>query len=209
MWFHLLPAYSCDAILLERYVFGKTFLSFCSIKAISIYFTACCLHSFHCFLVFTLSFDRLRMKTSACQWVAVEAWGLVNCTISVCMRVPDVAVRLYHQPGYRNLIISSFQGLECSSACRSITLSGKGLSGLYALCRNASRACGCLETFLANVVHWHCCRKYLAKKLGVCSCFLYGPCKLLSFITDTENLGRESASLLHNQSLLSPEANYK
>lgn len=24
---------------------------------------------------------------SACQWVAVEAWGLVNCTISVCMRV--------------------------------------------------------------------------------------------------------------------------
>lgn len=24
---------------------------------------------------------------SACQWVAVEAWGLVNCTISVCMCV--------------------------------------------------------------------------------------------------------------------------
>lgn len=43
------------------------------IKAISIYLTACYLCFSHCFLVFILSFDRLRMKMSACQWVAVEA----------------------------------------------------------------------------------------------------------------------------------------
>lgn len=45
----------------------------------------CVLFTF--FFVSTLSLTRLRMKMSACQWVAVEAWGLVKCAISVCMSV--------------------------------------------------------------------------------------------------------------------------
>lgn len=53
--------------------FCASFPSSCPIKAISICLSACYLCSFHCFLVSTLPLARLRMKMSACQWVAVEA----------------------------------------------------------------------------------------------------------------------------------------
>lgn len=52
-------------------------------------------------------------------------------------------------------------------------------------------------------------QEILSQNIGICSYFLYAPCKLLCFITSTENLRRGSASLLPDQCLLAQETKSK
>lgn len=52
-------------------------------------------------------------------------------------------------------------------------------------------------------------QEVLSQNIGICSYFLYAPCKFPCFITDTENLGRSSAILLHDQCLLAQETKSK
>lgn len=52
-------------------------------------------------------------------------------------------------------------------------------------------------------------QEVLSQNIGICTDFLYALCKLPCFITDTENLGRGSASLLRDQCLLAQETNSK
>lgn len=93
------------------------------------------------------------------------------------------------------------------NTCRSVILSIRGMVRLV---------CTVQEHRQSVWLHrsGNCClllllQEVLSQNTGICSYFLYALCEFCCFITHTENLGRGSASLLHNQCLWAQETKNK